>query len=83
MPAITNEEIKEVYRMLQDRLIHPSGQFDLKKRFTADNSDLINVRSPSAAWPYSHMTACRTLKYVKAVCAKFDCKDVADLLSKV
>jgi len=83
MTTITNEEIKEVYQMLKDRLIHPTGTFDAKKRFTAANDDLINVRTPSAAWPFSHMTACRTLKYVKAVCAKFDCKDIADLISKV
>ena len=83
MTTITNEQIKEVYQMLKDRIIHPSGTFDAKKRFTAQNDDLINVRAPSARWPFSHMTACRSLKYVKAVCEKFECKDIDDLISKV
>jgi len=76
-------DIKLVYKMLQDRLIHPSGSFDSKKRFTAFNDDLINVRSPSARWPNSHMVACRTLKYVTAVSEKYNCLTIADLISKV
>ncbi len=77
------EEIKQVYEMLKNRQIHPSGEFDKGGRFYAQHDDLINVRTPSRAWPFSHMTACRTLKYVKAVCEKFQCKNIDELKSAV
>lgn len=75
--------IKEVYEMLKSREVHPSGEFDGGGRFYATNSHLIDVREPSRAYPYSHMSACRTLKYVKAVAKHFDCKTKEDLLSKI
>ena len=74
------QEIKEVYKMLKDRAIHPSGGFDKAGRWYAEHADLIDVRSPSRSYPYSQMAACRTLKYVKAVAAHFDCKNKEDLL---
>lgn len=78
-PAI----IREVYEMLKNREVHPRGTLDSKKRFIADNDDLINVRAPSAAWPFSHMIACRTLKYVKKVAEKYDCVTKEELLRHI
>lgn len=77
------EEIDIVYKMLKERVIHPSGTFDKAGRFYSANPDLINVRSPSRAWPNSHMLACRTKKYVKKVCEKYKCKTLEDLISNV
>lgn len=57
----------EVYSLLKNRLINPSGEFDKQGRFYAHNRHLINVRPPSGKWPYSQMIGCRTLKYVKAL----------------
>ncbi|MDX2369700.1 MAG: hypothetical protein QNK36_15095 [Colwellia sp.] len=74
------EAIKIVYTELKNRDIHPSGTFDNGGRFYAEHDDLIDVRSPSRAWPYSHMQACRTLKYVKAVCEKFECETYDDII---
>lgn len=78
-----NEIIKEVYKKLQDREIHPGGSFDKQGRWYANNSDLINVRQPSVAWPYSQMIACRTLKYVKKVADKFNCENLEQLMVHV
>jgi len=64
--------INAVYEKLKNREIHPSGKFDSKNRFYAKNADLINVRQPSAAWPFSHMIACRTKKYVAKVAKKYN-----------
>ena len=85
---MTNEKtqkeiITTVYTMLKEREIHPSGTFDKAGRFYAEHDDLISVRTPSRAYPYSHMTACRTRKYVKKVCEKFECKTVAELSALV
>jgi len=80
---ITKEDMKDVYEMLKNRLIHPSGTFDKSGRFYAANDDLINVRTPSRAWPFSHMMACRTLKYVKKVAEKFDCETKEDLIKMI
>ncbi|HFD31318.1 MAG TPA: hypothetical protein ENJ28_01200 [Gammaproteobacteria bacterium] len=79
----TQTHIKEVYEMLKNREIHPTGKFDNAGRWYAANDDLISVRSPSRAWPYSQMTACRTRKYVKAVAEKFNCSDVKELIAHV
>lgn len=80
---VTTTEIKEVYAMLKERKIHPSGEFDKAGRFYAEHSDLINVRAPSRDYPYSQMHACRSLKYVKAVAEKFKCATKEDLISRV
>jgi hypothetical protein len=79
----SDEMIKKVYDMLKNREIHPSGEFDKGGRWYAKNSDLINVRSPSRAWPYSQMLACRTLKYVKKVYDKYKPKNLKELISLV
>lgn len=75
--------INIVYNKLKNREINPSGKFDNAGRWYAHNVDLINVREPSRSWPYSQMTACRTKKYVKAVCEKFECADLDSLLKMV
>lgn len=75
--------VKEVYEMLKNRELHPSGKFDNGGRFYAKNDDLINVRSPSRAFPYSQLVACRTLKYVRAVQEKFKCKNKQELINNV
>ena len=78
------ENIKEVYYLLKNRIINPSGYFDKAGRFWLENGDLINVREPSRSWPYSQMMAGRTLKYVKAVAKKFECANNFEMLkSKV
>lgn len=58
---------KHVYELLKSREINPSGTFGKQGRWYAHRPHLINVRRPSASYPYSEMTACRTLKYVNAV----------------
>lgn len=86
MKAIKSEleiAVVEAYEMLKNREVHPSGTFDTGGRFYATNSNLINVRAPSRAYPYSQMVACRTLKYVKAVAEHFDCKTKGDILSHI
>lgn len=77
------EIINTVYKMLKNREINPSGKFDKAGRFYATNGDLIDVRTPSRAFPYSEMQACRTKKYVGLVCAKYGCKTQAELIDKV
>ena len=75
--------IQAVYEDLQSRTVNPSGTFDRSGRFYAANADLISVRAPSRAYPYSHMLACRTKKYVAKVCKKFGCVTKEDLLRHI
>jgi len=77
------EMIQFVYTLLKERTLDPSGDFDKAGRFYAEHDDLIAVREPSRAWPYSHMLACRTKKYVKKVKEKFDCSNVFELINLV
>jgi hypothetical protein len=77
------EIIQSVYESLKSRELHPTGKFDKAGRWYAKNGDLIDVREPTRAWPYSEMTACRTKKYVKAVCEKFGCETEAELRKSV
>jgi len=79
----TQTIINTVYNMLKDRDINPRGKFDSAGRFYASNSELISVRSPSRAWPYPEMMACRTKKYVKKVAGKFNCETVSQLINCV
>lgn len=71
---ITKVEIKVVYEALRDRLINPEGKFDKAGRWYPSADEVacledFNVRYPSRAWPYSYMTAARTLKHVKLLAA--------------
>lgn len=81
--AAVKEMINQIYHELKERMIHPTGKFDSGGRWFAENSELINVRSPSRAYPWSEMTACRSKKYVKACFEKFKCKKVEDLRAAV
>ena len=74
------EEIKEVATMLKNREVNPRGTFDKAGRFYATHANLISVRSPSRAYPYSQMQACRTVKYVRAVAGYFNCKTKDEIL---
>lgn len=80
---MSKEIIEEVYQMLKNREVNPDGDFDSQGRFYATNADLIDVRAPSKAWPYSQLVACRTKKYVKKVCEKWECKTVEELLQRI
>ena len=75
-----NEEIKEVYIALRDRIKNPVGEFDKGGRFYAEYSDLMNVRTPSRSWPYSEMKAARTLKFVRALAET--CQNIDELKQK-
>ncbi len=77
------DNIREVYAMLKNREINPAGTFDSVGRFYAEHDDLICVRSPSRAWPFSEMMACRTLKYVKAIAEQFECSTKKELIDNV
>ena len=76
---ITKEDIKKVYRDLQNRDAHPLGRFDNAGRWFSDYSDMISVRYPSRRYPYSQMAACRTLKFLNALVERFDCKSIEEL----
>ena len=86
MKTTTNKKteiINTIYQELKNRKINPSGKFDKGGRFYLDNNDLVNVRTPSRAYPYSEMLAGRTKKYVKAVCEKYNCSTIEELRAKV
>jgi len=61
--------IRSIYEARRDRMIHPeSGCWDKAGRwYPSDREDAGDVRgrirSPSRAWPYSYMLACRTRKH--------------------
>ena len=75
-----DEMINEVYTMLKDREINPSGYFDDGGRWFSHNADLIDVREPSRAWPYSQLTACRSRKYVAKIAEKHKVQSVEQLI---
>lgn len=81
--AAVKKMINTVYCELKERMIHPSGEFDDAGRWYSDNTDLISCRTPSRAWPFSEMHACRTKKYVKKVQEFFECKTVEQLRDNV
>ena len=65
---MNSEIIQSVYLQLKERKIHPSGSFDKAGRWFADRQEAVaHIRSPSRAYPYSEMVACRTKKYVRFV----------------
>ncbi len=63
----TQEEIDTGHKVLalKVRLIHPDGSFDKKKRWYPDVETESSkcIRTPSASFPFSKMTHCRTSKY--------------------
>lgn len=60
----SKQQIDAVYQARKQRLIHPVGTFDNGGRWYPSSDEtsswLNDIRSPSRAWPYSYMTACRT-----------------------
>lgn len=79
----TTSLIRAVYEMLKNREIQPSGSFVSGGKFYAYNVELINVCAPSISWPLSELEACITIKYVKAVQAKYGCKTLLELKTAI
>ncbi|MDO4895662.1 hypothetical protein [Moraxella sp.] len=67
--------------MLKERKLHPVGEFDKRGRFYLEDDELVDVRSPSAAYPYSQMSAGRTSKFVKAMAEKYKVQSKDELLA--
>jgi hypothetical protein len=66
--------VERLYKARKARKAHPQGKQDKQGRWypsDAEDADgfTANVRSPSAAWPWSYMTAARTKKHIKALAA--------------
>jgi hypothetical protein len=80
--ALTKDDLKEVYKMLKDRVIHPNGSFDKQGRFYLSDRGIVDVRSPSAKYPYSEMNAGRTAKFVKAMNEKYKPRSLEDFLTR-
>jgi len=78
------KNIQEVYLMLKDREINPSGSFDKAGRWWSKYDDFVeNIRTPSRAFPYSQMSACRTKKYVKFINQKYQCLNKEMILENI
>jgi len=76
--------INEVYRQAKNREIHPSGDFDSKKRWypcAVLDAYADGVRIPSAAWPFSLMVHCRTKKFIKKMVEESGVKTLDDALT--
>ena len=62
--TLTDEATAELaYIARRDRLVHPHGRFDSAGRFYPNEDSeggTPDVRSPSRAYPYSYMVACRS-----------------------
>ena len=80
-PTIGKTEIKEVFVMLKDRELNPKGTFDKQGRFYLEDSELVDVRSPSTKYPYSQMNAGRTAKFVKAIVEKYKVNTKDELIN--
>ena len=80
--TVSKGDIKKVFVMLKDRKIHPIGTFDKAGRFYLEDAELVDVRTPSAQYPYSQMTAGRTAKFVKAIAEKYKCANFEELLAQ-
>ena len=84
LPENIQDQIITVWNKLKNREIHPSGSFDNTGRFYAENQELVeDVRSPSRAYPYSEMKACRTKKYVLRCALFYDTKTLDKLIKVV
>lgn len=79
--AITKDDLKTVYVMLKDRQLHPAGEFDKAGRFYLEDAELVDVRAPSAKYPFSQMNAGRTSKFVKAMSEKYKPQTLDQLIS--
>lgn len=58
------------YLLRRNRHSHPEGEFDSAKRWYPDESEKLETslyRSPSRAWPFTYMKACRSQKHCIAL----------------
>lgn len=76
---VSKADIKEVYIKLKEREENPRGKFDKQGRFYLRDKDLVDVRAPSTAYPYSQMNAGRTATFVKALAHKYKCQNLQEL----
>jgi hypothetical protein len=77
MPTTTNDQIKalteKLYQSRKTRASHPDGKFDSAQRWypseieDAGGEIIRTHRSPSRAWPFSYMLACRAKKHCKVL----------------
>lgn len=67
--------IGAVYAKRRDRDSHPEGRSDKRGRWYPSeredaDGDGSSTRSPSAAWPWSYMTHCRTRRHCAVLVAR-------------
>ncbi|OPH35178.1 hypothetical protein [Moraxella atlantae] len=79
--GVSSAELKQVYEMLKNRQLHPAGEFDNAGRFYLEDYELVDVRAPSAKYPFSQMNAGRTSKFVKAMAEKYKVQTLDQLIS--
>lgn len=77
--SISKDDIKKAYLALKERDENPRGSFDKQGRFYVYDRELLNVREPSANYPYSQMNAARTAKFIKALAEKYKCQSYEEL----
>lgn len=80
--SLTKNDLKSVYMMLKNRELNPRGCFDSRGRFYLDDDELVDVRPPSAKYPYTQMKAGRTSKFVEAIADKYACKTHDELVAR-
>lgn len=73
--------IEQLYQMLKNREINPLGYFDNGGRFYLYDDELVNVREPSRAFPYSQLSAGRTKKFVAKIAEKYNVQNLEELIS--
>lgn len=89
----TKRLARVVWEARQRRQVHPSGTFDNASRWMPDPHEdpgsviQRTIRSPSRAWPYSYMTACRSrahcLRLVRhAIAGDLVPYDVRDIVTR-
>lgn len=79
--GVSSADMKKVYEMLKNRELHPEGEFDKAGRFYLEDYELVDVRAPSAKYPFSQMNAGRTSKFVKAMAEKYKVQTLDQLTS--
>lgn len=77
---LTDNELKQVYVWLKDRVLHPKGKF-VNGRFYLKDEELVDVREPSRRFPYTQMVAGRSSKFVKAMAKKYKPTSLKEFLN--
>jgi len=71
--------IEDVYKARQERIEHPYGTFDRKRRWYPDDNEKCSccdkIRSPSVAYPYSLLLHCRTKVHITNLLKKREPKN--------